>query len=408
MTRFLAVIGLCALACGAQAESPFDAGLSLRADAWSGDRRLTGEHGVGAASAWGNARFDAGPAGQLVGNGWIRAQTDSQSPGGRLRELYWRVSLGPVDLKLGRQNIVWGRADGFNPTDNLTPRDFTLLVPDDGDARYGNEAVNVAVATGVGVMSAIWFPRAAANTIPLTALPGVHYRNEPRERRAQWAAKWDVTGDGIDGSLSYFSGADPMPTLLFGGFSATGIEVLLRNERVRVLGADLSMARNGTIWRAEAAWSQTESSGGGDFGHKKPQLWLVGGGEWEFGDGATLGLQATLQHVYDFASPDQLDAGLARELAWRQLAVSAQTSANQGGVIWRLAKRSFNDTLLTELNGIALWPSKSGLVRARVSYALNDNVQLYTGFDHYYGQDRSFFGQLRANQVGYLQLRYGF
>ena len=34
-----------------------------------------------------------------------------------------------------------GRADRINPTDNLTPRDFTLLVPDDEDQRFGTAAI---------------------------------------------------------------------------------------------------------------------------------------------------------------------------------------------------------------------------------------------------------------------------
>jgi hypothetical protein len=401
----LAVLG--ALMGKAIAGSPLDTTVSLRADAWSGDRELTDEHGIGAASVWGSARLDGGSAGQLVGNGWVRAESGGAHQG-RLRELYWRSSVGPVDVKLGRQVIAWGRADGLNPTDNLTPRDYTLLVADDGDARYGNEAANVAVTTGLGVVSAIWFPRAAHSTIPLLALPGVHYMREARGHRAQWAAKWELAGDGIDGALSYFSGADPMPTLVPGGFSPAGIEVLLHHEQVRVVGADLSLVRNSTVWRAEAAWTRTDSSGPSDLSHKKPQLWLVAGAEWELGAGATLGLQAALQHVDDFASPDQLAPGIARDFAWRQAATSAQTSRNQGGMVWRVAQRALNDNLLAELSGVAMWPSKNGLARARISYSLSDHVQLHTGIDHYYGKEHSFFGQLRANQTAYVQLRYGF
>lgn len=413
---FAALAGLC-LAGAARADTILlDTSLSLRADAWSGERRLTDRHGVAGASAWGTARLKAGDAGQLVANGWVRGGIQAGGPHARVRELYWRASLGPVDAKVGRQVIAWGRADGLNPTDNLTPRDFTLLVPDDGDARYGNEAVNAAVTTAAGVVSAIWFPRAAHHTIPLAPIAGVRYIGEKRERRSQWAVKWDWTGDGIDGSLSYFKGADPMPTLRARGMSADGVQVLLDHQPVRVLGADVSMVRGTTVWRAEAAWTRTDSDGPLDFNHKKPQLWLVAGAEVDLGDGATLGLQAALQHVEDFARPDAVASPVGRELAWRQMATSAQTASTQGGIVWRVAKRARNDALLAELNGVAFWPDRNGLARARVSYAVNDHVQVHTGLDYYYGQLRgqqrgqqyTFFGQLRANRVAYLQLRYGF
>ena len=60
---------------------------------------------------------------------------------GVIREAYLDLSHGPLDLRIGKQIIAWGRADRINPTDNLTPRDYTLLVPDDDDQRLGTPAV---------------------------------------------------------------------------------------------------------------------------------------------------------------------------------------------------------------------------------------------------------------------------
>ncbi len=38
----------------------------------------------------------------------------------KLREAYVNAYIGPLDLRFGKQIIVWGRADGINPTNNLT------------------------------------------------------------------------------------------------------------------------------------------------------------------------------------------------------------------------------------------------------------------------------------------------
>src|SRR5262249_54766607 len=43
----------------------------------------------------------------------------------RFESLSIKLDLGHLDLELGRQKLAWGRTDGVNPTDNLTPRDWT-------------------------------------------------------------------------------------------------------------------------------------------------------------------------------------------------------------------------------------------------------------------------------------------
>ncbi|NML17995.1 hypothetical protein [Azohydromonas caseinilytica] len=415
--RVLASVVLAALCQGAWAQDlSADGVLSLRGDAWSSDRDLNDGPAVAAGSAWARGRIDAGAAGQLAANGWVRAQNHGDAPHGRVRELYWRQEFGPVSVRLGRQMVVWGRADGLNPTDNLSPRDLTLLAPEDGDLRHGNEALKLETAVPLGSVSLLWFPRAASHIIPLERQPGVSYRRD-KPRAGQWALRWEVSGvgasdgeGGIDGSLSYFDGRDPMPDLLPGRLGAGGLEVVLRNQRLRVFGADMSTVHNGVVWRAEAALTRTDSQGAADFTHKKPQLWLVGGPEWSLPESTTLGLQATVLHVDRFGDPDQWVSGPLRELAWRQLATSGQSGRNQAGVLWRLARRLNNDTVTLETNGVALWGGPggaSGLLRARAEVALDDHWQLLVGGDRYFGHRYSSFGQLRANSALYVQLRYG-
>ena len=161
------------------------------------------------------------------------------------------------------------------------------------------------------------------------------------------------------------------------------------------------------VWRGEAAWMQTDSAGTNDFTHKKPQLWLVAGGEWSFDNGTTLGMQAIFQHVKDFRSPDTIAESIAREIAWRQAATSNQTSVTQRGLTWRLAGRWWNDTLMAETSGVVIWPSRSGIWRTKLSYAIDDHWHVQAGTDYYFGPARSFFGQLDKNRLLYVQLRYG-
>src|SRR5688572_21562806 len=53
----------------------------------------------------------------------------------RLRDAYWRARWDRVDVRVGQQQIRWGKADGINPTDFFTPIDYALLLPLEDD-RY--------------------------------------------------------------------------------------------------------------------------------------------------------------------------------------------------------------------------------------------------------------------------------
>lgn len=408
-----AVLGAAGAARAAEGEGAtrpaLDGTLSLRGDLWSGSRDLDDAGPVAQASAWGRAKVDLGDAGTLVGDGWLAARggADRPAPHGRVRELYWRGTFGPLDLRIGRQIIAWGRADGLNPTDNLTPRDFTLLVPEDGEQRRGNDALQASVETGAGVLSAVWLPRGGSHRVPLPRTPQVMYDEADPPRRDGWALKWDLAGDGIDGSLSYFDGTDPLPDLALAGAGPDGVQVAVRNHRLRAFGGDLSWVQGRMVWRAEAAWMRSGSAGAADFVRKRDRLWLVGGGEWTFDGGTTLGLQALVQHVPGFVDPDTLATPVEREIAGRQAALANQTAANQLGASWRLAHRFRNDTASAELSGVWTGAPDSSLWRTRFTVALSDAWQLQAGTDATFGPAKSLWGQFRANRLAFVQLRRG-
>lgn len=396
---------LCFVSAVAMADVEIDNAISLRAGAWSGDRSLSTESDVFNSALWGRQRADLGDQGKVVFDWQVNAQSTSRERAGLIREAYWQYYFGEHTLKVGKQIIVWGRADGVNPTDNLSPRNFRVLTPEDGEQRYGNTAVNLSTDTDSGTLSAIWFPEAAVNTIPLQPISGVAYHTET-PRSSQWAIKWDRVFDNFDGSLSYFEGVDPMPVLVPGSLSATGAIVEVQAQSSRILGADFSVVQGSTIWRAEAAYTDTQSEGSRDFLHKKPQFRFVGGGEWQVASTATLGLQLTYTHVFDYANPEDLPLGFDRAVAIRQVATSAQTGPEQYGYTLRLADRWINDLLSVEFSAVANQSEGSGIARLKTSYAVTDRLSLKSGYDYYYGASDTFFGQLLDNKLLYAQIEY--
>lgn len=388
---------------------------SARAELWSGDRQLSAQGNLAQVSLWSQFRLDAGAAGQVLAKGWLRAQTPENAPAlrrGALRELYWRQQFGDVQIRAGRQLLVWGRADGVNPTDNLSPKDFRLLTPEDADQRNGSDAVQFIYSTGIGQFSLIAIPALQSHRIPLPAMPGVQWHASEAVQQQAMALKWDYSGEGVDASLSLLRGPDLMPGLAHVSMNAQGLQLHMRPAQATVLGADFSASYGGLIWRAETAYSRYTDSVHADSAAllqpKRHQWMLVAGPEAELGGNTTLGIQVLLQRVSGWRDPQSLADPLQRILAMQQASFQNQTRASQYGLTWRLATRKLNDSLVAEVSGLMLAPERAGLWRAKVDYALNDQWHVQAGAERYFGPRSHFFGQLKDNNLLYLQLRAGF
>ena len=88
-----------------------------------------------------------------------------------IREAYVNAYLGPFDLRLGKQIIVWGRADALNPTNNLTPVDFRIRSPLEDDIRLGNVGARAFLRLGVVRLEGVWMPTYLATELPNVGLP---------------------------------------------------------------------------------------------------------------------------------------------------------------------------------------------------------------------------------------------
>ncbi len=58
-----------------------------------------------------------------------------------LEEYYAEFNFSSFDLRIGKQIFSWGKADAFNPTDNLNPRDYIDLFVE--EEKIGVPAINL-------------------------------------------------------------------------------------------------------------------------------------------------------------------------------------------------------------------------------------------------------------------------
>ena len=197
---------------------------SLRGAYWSSNRRSDDAKHIPNVSAW--LKLDR----KIVKNwgmfveGYVNREDpfDTRKNTSRFREAYVEGRAGDWDFRFGKQIIAWGRADRFNPTDNLTPRDFTLLAPETDEDRFGSVAAKTSwnwnAATSV---TAVWLPRFRPHVFALPDQPGVAVERDIPDSQRQWALKLDQSGKTVDWSVSYFDGFDLTPDVSFGGLTAS-------------------------------------------------------------------------------------------------------------------------------------------------------------------------------------------
>jgi hypothetical protein len=342
-----------------------------------------------------------------------------------LREAFVDVRFGKLDVRAGRQIFAWGRADGVNPTDNLTGEDLTLLAPDDDDRRLGTTAVRASYYFGDVSVSALWLPEFRGHRFPLPAPPpGMDFVRDVREWPAdQWAVRVEQTGRAVDWSVSYFDGRDLLPDLSIDvglegardaqpARSVPGIQ--LSHHRVRVAGGDMAANIGRFALRAEGAYVDTEDSTGNDPFTKNPYVFLVLGGDRTFREYLNLNVQYLFRYVVDYQPapvPLPLDSRaslLHATVASQQAVLSSQAKRVQHGMSFRVAHKWMRETLEAECAAAAFFGPRGLNLRPKITYSVNDHWKVLVGAEIYRGESSSVLGLLRPNTAGYLEARWSF
>jgi len=192
---------------------PADFKGSMRAGFASSSRHLDAEQNLFTASLW--LRGDATAESLAVHvDAWQQFGARETSDATRtLREAYVTWRPAHFDLRVGKQIISWGRADKLNPTDNLSPKDLTLVTPDDDDQRLGTLAAQATLFVANYSLAAIWLPQFRPSVVPLPVPSGIPIKQMPANERGHWAVKLERSDASIDWSLSYLDGRDLSPDI---------------------------------------------------------------------------------------------------------------------------------------------------------------------------------------------------
>jgi hypothetical protein len=358
-----------------------------------------------------------------------------------VREAYVNAYLGPIDLRLGKQIVVWGRADALNPTSNITPVDFRIRSPIEDDLRIGNVGARAFLRLSPFRLEGVWMPVYEPTELPTVGLPqfvsfGAPIFPAPTLGNGLGAGRLHLELPAFEMSVSYLYGYAPLP-----GLSLTNLTFDVTNPSVvvsrtaynqQVVGFDFSTAigdimtiRGEAAYRRPFDWQQKSYAA-------RPDAQYVLGADHNFGsvsviaqymgryvfnwqkeNGPTRPLDPTVLQmdptmvattVHDMAVAD-----INAKLAQTNQILFSQTAQIQHLATLRLEWLTAHDTLSLSALGLLNVTTREWLVTPRIGYKFTDAMTGYLGAQIFVGPTNTLFGIIENSlSAVYAELRFAY
>lgn len=332
-----------------------------------------------------------------------------------LREAYADISVGDWFLRLGKQQVVWGQADGLRVLDQVNPLSFReFILGDFEDRRIPLWTANIERSFGSVTAQFLWIPDHTFNEIPEGGtftptsplfVPGIPQdANLPVSVGVADRPERFLVDDDFGVRLSGFTaGWDWSLNSLY---SFDDAQVFRREtlpeqivlapefERTLLVGGTASNAFGKTTLRAEVGYATdsfelTSNPLDADGIHESGEFSGVVGLDYQ----ANADLFISGQVFLSALTSD--DVGLVRD----------QVTSTASLLVRRQLR---NNTV--ELEGLLLQDINNGdgLLQMSGTYQLTDTVTLKAGVDIFYGDREGVFGQFDSADRVVFAIEYGF
>ncbi len=334
----------------------------------------------------------------------------------QLKELYAGYKSAGFDLFLGNQIITWGRSDGFNPTNNITPNDYFFLTSDMDDQKLSNfmlrmkyrinpvidiELIAIPVYSPSNYRFDL-FDMGEGVSFGDVNMPEISFGN------ASLATRLNFELPGIGFSVSWFRGYDP-----FYGFNVKSIdwstgEPVITNTASpylkNTIGFDFALPVKSWILRTEAAYNISR-----DYEQNmhipNPGITCVIGVEHAFW-GITTILQYIGRFTFDFTElplpvlTDSLDPLAQMQFTNEMIEYESalfnrkmfyQQEESNHAFALVLSKDLAYDSWNIEMGGYYNLTSEEFLIRLRLTWKINDALAASVGESFMSGPDKSVF-----------------
>ena len=329
-----------------------------------------------------------------------------------LRQVYADLYFDWLDLRVGRQQIVWGKADGVFITDVVSPKDLReFLLPDFEEIRVGVTAVRADFYVGEHTFELIWVPVFTPTAMPAMgskwapAMPlpdgatiddsrrDVPLTMENSEAFARYSmmSSW---GD-LEVVAAWMWDDDPALHRSVGVNPDTGLPLITvtpEHHRLPMGGASLSTTLGAFVLKTEAAY----------YHGKQYQIM-----DPTAKDGL---VERSYIHAMVGASVKVWEVNTAVQYIQRAVLDHEETMLQEEfehTVTVLLSMDFLRETLhlsLFSYIGIEPW---NALLRPTISYDFPGGIQAQVGSNLFFG-DEGNFGQFDANDMVYAKLKYSF
>ncbi len=351
-----------------------------------------------------------------------------------LREAYANLYAGPLDLRLGKQIIVWGRADALNPTSNLTPVDFRIHSPVEDDRRVGNVGARAFLNFQPLRLEGVWMPLYEPTQLPPLPLPPLVVVGEPnyplpRMQNGTEGARVHLEFPAIEMSASYLYGYALLPGLARGAVTVGAnaqAEVTRTAYNQHVLGYDFATTLGDWLGlRGEVAYRDPLHFRERVYA-PNPDIQYVVGVDHTFGEVSVIA-QYLGRYVFNWQRylAGNVDTSTLTRLGEPQLAdaeteidgvlraknqiLFSQLHQTQNMASLRVEWLTMHQTLTASALAFVNFSTQEWLLFPKIAYALSDNMTATVGAEIYEGPQNTLFGVIRSElSAGYGELRMAF
>lgn len=338
----------------------------------------------------------------------------------RLREAYMDMYFKNFDVRIGKQQVVWGKADGVFITDIVSPLDLSeFLLPDFDEIRQGVIATKLNYYFGSSTIEAIWMPifspnlRPDANSVWYVApdfpvAPKFDWSNStvnPSLENSELFLKWSAMTSKIDFELMGGYTWDDNPTMhIQKEFEMntsttppspvlTGLTITPEHHRLTVAGGSFSTELKGLIFRGEGAYYngkyfQTEDPLATDALVQKDYLNYVVGLDFSIKN-VKLSTQFIQKYILDYED-----------------GINENEFHNTATFLARYDM--MRETLHLELFSYIGLSDGDALIRPKITYDFDDSFSLLFGANIFVGDEGGQFGQYQDNSMIYAKIKYSF
>ena len=342
-----------------------------------------------------------------------------------IREAYIDFFLEDADIRVGKQAIIWGEAEGAFITDLVSPRDMrSFILADFKEIRKGVPAIKVDYYKDAFTFEGIWVAKFIPTSMPIKdsiwekkpSLPGANQTVVDNAKFNPIMPEITLKNSELFGKISHFG--SKANWALMGGYAftdepyITGITppsppnpAVIDQTYGRYImgGGSLSTTLGSTVLRLEAAayfdkpFSKVTENifpALPDIDvEKHHQLQSLAGLDWSL-----WGTQMSAQYIFGYVH-DHNDKLMEQGKFLKEFSHT---------FTFRVQKTFFSDQLAAKLFTYVETDPLNALIRPSLAWTLEDGVVLEGGLDLFVGDKDGTFGAYKDNSLAWMALRWYF